>query len=94
MTESDLTRSVAQMIRREFSDVWFYKVNDRFTSGLPDLLLCVEGQLYGIELKIGKNKPTKLQQHFIDKINACGGRAICARSVDEVRIFLKGGEKK
>lgn len=93
MNESQLTRRVGRMLREEFPGVWSYKVSDRFRSGLPDFLLCVDGQLIGVELKVGNNKPTRLQKYYIDKINASGGRARVCRSVSEVRDFLmEGGE--
>jgi hypothetical protein len=89
MTESQLTRAVIKMLRREYPDIWFYKVNDRFTAGIPDILMCIEGHLHAIELKVGNNKPTRLQQYVINKINASGGRAMVCRSIDEVRRFIE-----
>lgn len=93
MTESQLTREVGKMLRKDFPDIFFYKVNDRFHSGLPDFLLCLDGHLCGIELKVGKNEATKLQRYYIDRINACGGRAKVCKSVQEVRNFLNSNEK-
>lgn len=92
MTESQLTRAVMRMIRSEFPQVWAYKTNDRFAVGIPDILIC-QDHLCAIELKIGDNQPTRLQQYTLDRINAAGGRGVVCRSVSEVRQFLKGGEK-
>ncbi len=90
MTESTLTRAVVKMIHQEFPGIWFYKACDRFRAGLPDLILNCTGIFCGIELKVGKNKPTKLQEYEIKQIIKYGGKAITCYSVDEVRQFLKG----
>ena len=41
--------------------------------GIPDIVACYEGKFFGIECKAGKNKPTKLQEHELKKIEAAGG---------------------
>ena len=40
-SESDLKRRVIAMIRRDYPNAWIYKSNDRFTSGIPDLIICL-----------------------------------------------------
>lgn len=40
-SESDLKRRVLTMIHAEFPNAWVYKTNDRFTSGIPDLIICL-----------------------------------------------------
>lgn len=40
---------------------WFYNTNDRFTSGIPDILGCYIGHLLAIECKINNLEPTPLQ---------------------------------
>lgn len=40
-SESDLKRRVMAMIRRDYPNAWIYKSNDRFTSGIPDLIICL-----------------------------------------------------
>lgn len=77
------------MLRKEFPQHWFYKTNDNFTSGLPDLIMCANGHLCGIELKEGTNKATKLQEYIVARIKEAGGYAFICYSVDEVRKCLK-----
>ena len=89
MTETHLKINVIRMIRKEFPDIWFYKSNDNFRSGLPDLILCVVGRFCGIELKVGKNDATPLQNHELFCIQKAGGTASVAKSVEEVRRILK-----
>lgn len=95
MTETQLKNNIIRMIRSEFPDVWFYKTQDLSHSGIPDLLMCVYGYLYAIEIKrpgydYTKCKGWKLQKHIIERINACGGKAGVCRSVDEAKKFLQG----
>ena len=71
-----------------------YKSADRFTSGIPDLLLCKGGAFYAVELKVGRNNATPIQEFVIRKIREAGGRVCVCRSVEEVREFIEtnGGE--
>jgi len=80
-------------LKREYPSAWFYKSADRWTSGIPDLILCIEEKFFAIELKIGKNKPTPIQTYVIKRIQAAGGRAAVCRSLAEVKQFLKGEVK-
>ena len=41
LSESALTRMVLRKIKREWPNAWVYKSNDRFTAGIPDLLICL-----------------------------------------------------
>jgi hypothetical protein len=89
MNETQLKIKVIKMLRKEFPDVWFFKVHDMFRSGLPDLILCVHGRFCAIELKVGDNGPTKLQEYEIGKIvEACGYARVCW-SVEEARRVVK-----
>jgi len=41
-----------------------------------------------IELKVGKNKPTRIQQYVLKKIEKAGGQSGVCRSITEVKKFL------
>ena len=86
--ESNLKRKVLRMIKQEFPQFWFYKPNDHFTSGIPDVVGCGVGRFFAVELKFGAAKPTALQAHVIDNIRKAGGTVCVARTVQEVRNFL------
>ena len=92
MSETKLKKQVIDFIRRMYPSAWFYKAADRWTAGIPDLVLCVEGRFYAIELKVSDNKTTPIQEFVIRKIQGAGGRAAVCRSLDEVKQFLKGGD--
>lgn len=91
LSETNLKKDVIDFLRKEYPQAWFYKSADRFTSGIPDLILCINGMFYAIELKVGRNDPTKIQEYVLNKIQSAGGRAVVCRSVDEVKEFLKEG---
>ena len=42
-------------------------------SGIPDILVCYRGIYIGLELKVGRNKPSPLQLAKIDVIRQNGG---------------------
>lgn len=49
---------------------------DRFSRiGVPDLIICCNGNFIGIELKAPNGKPSPLQEHHISKIREAGGLA-------------------
>lgn len=94
LSETQLKNKVIQFIRKQYPAAWVYKAADRWTAGIPDLLLCIEGRFYAIELKVGKNGPTKIQRYVMGKIRSAGGKTSVCRSVEEVREFLqKGGSQ-
>jgi len=91
MSESALRQKVVTMLRKEFPETFFYKVADRYTSGIPDIVGCHKGQFFGIELKFGKNSLLRLQEHVLHKIRAAGGLAGVAYTLDDVRQILRKG---
>ena len=91
LSETNFKRRVIDYLKREYPKAWFYKSADKFTAGIPDLIICLEGFFYAIELKVGSNKPTPIQEVVIRKIQSAGGRAAVCRSLDEVKRFLQKG---
>lgn len=58
-------------------------------SGTPDILACCNGKFVGIEVKAGRNKPTKLQMHKLEKIKEAAGISMVAYSVEDVEKMLE-----
>ncbi len=94
MSETKLKQKVIKYIKKEYPGAWIYKTCDRFTVGIPDLILCIYGRFIAIELKVGNNKPTPMQIRNIKKILAAGGVADTAWSLDEVKDLLRKEVKK
>ena len=71
---------------------YFYPVTGGFgASGVPDIIVCYKGRFFGLECKANGNKPTKLQQLNIDKINDAGGIALVIdeTNMNEVKTILE-----
>lgn len=58
------------------------------TSGIPDIIACVNGRFAAFEVKQPGGKLTALQEATIGKIHAAGGLACMATSVEDVQAAL------
>ena len=45
-------------------------------SGVPDILVCINGKFLGVEVKAENGKPSELQLYNIEQIRKAGGIAI------------------
>ena len=91
MTEAQLKRKVVLYIRENYPNVWVYCPADFIASGIPDILICLQGRFIAIELKIkGKNTGSKftLQNFILSLITKAGGIASVCYSLDEVKNLL------
>ena len=62
-------------------------------SGVPDIFLPVaRGGYHGlfIELKAGKNKPSKNQCEWLEDLTICGYSALCCNGFDEAKEAIEG----
>jgi hypothetical protein len=56
-----------------------FPIQQKTIEGDPDFMLCVNSRFVAIELKWGKNAPTKLQEYKLNKIrNVARGIALVA----------------
>lgn len=76
--------------------VWAVKVHGgRFSSGQPDILVCVRGHMVQIEFKrpgtegTKVGQPTPLQQATMDHWERAGATVACCHSVAEVRAVIE-----
>ena len=75
--EKDFQRRVLKILR-EIPDSYWVRFNDRKTFGVPDILGCVKGRFFALELKRKKNgsyKATPLQRYHLKKIREAYGEA-------------------
>ena len=96
MTETQLKSKVVKMLIAEFPGIWYYKTSDRWQSGIPDILGCINGTMFAVELKVEKDGQNKflLQKHVLHLIRNAGGIAGMCWSVQEVRDLLRGGDNR
>lgn len=57
-------------------------------SGVPDIVACIKGQFWGIEVKREGKKPTVLQERCLTEIWNAGGLTVCGTAETIIR-FLK-----
>lgn len=75
--EKNFENKVKKFLKEQ--GAWFIKYwgGAAYTkSGIPDLLVCVNGYFLGVELKSVKGKASELQLHTLKEIDNAGGCAI------------------
>jgi hypothetical protein len=70
MTESQFQAKLLKALRQhaalKYAVIW--KTSDRFTRGIPDVLISLNGVCTWLELKVWPNAPTKIQAYFIKRL--------------------------
>jgi hypothetical protein len=98
--EGKLTDSIRSAIRGRWSDAWVFKVagGGYQTAGVPDLLVCLNGRLVGIEVKCrrpgeseehARSRVTLRQQAYLEQISASGAITGVAISVEEALALVE-----
>ena len=64
------------------------RICDRYTSGIPDILCCVQGRFVGIELKDDSGAASPQQKVIIERINNAGGAAGICRNIQDIVDLL------
>lgn len=57
--------------------------------GIPDLIMCIRGKFVAVELKVGDNKPTPLQESKILRIQKALGQAYVCYTFDEFKTVVE-----
>jgi len=91
MLEKDITSKIMRYLKtlpccfawKEFGGMYS-------TSGLPDIICCINGMFVAFEVKTDKGRLSKLQEIMIQRINAANGKAFKVTSVGEVKKILNG----
>lgn len=91
MTESVLTKKIARALRD--SGAWAVKTHGdpRQRRGLPDLMGCYRGVMFGLEVKLpGKERTlTEIQKQTLMEIKRAGGLAFMITTVDQALKVLR-----
>lgn len=90
--ESNLQRRIARMLREQGDYVFNVVGNPMQQRGTADLLVCHQGLFIALELKAPGGKESKLQQFERRKVDAAGGIAGVAWSMDDVAALLREAE--
>ena len=61
-------------------------------AGIPDLICCINGIYFEVELKSSTGRPTELQKHNIKLTNAANGIGIilCPEGFEQFKSIVKG----
>lgn len=75
---------------REIPGTYWYKANDRTTAGVPDIIGCVAGIFFALELKT-KSKVSPIQAYHLRKIDEAAGQAfvVTPKNAAQVLEFIK-----
>ena len=76
MVESDFQKRVIKYLRGKGCYVLNIPGSSQQRKGTPDLIACINGAFWGIELKCKGNKPSPLQVHALEEINKARGKGI------------------
>lgn len=84
MRESELTILIRELLTAY--RVFHYKhwQGPMSVPGISDIIGCYKGRFFAIEIKTDKGKVTDLQSNFLANVEAAGGIAFVARSVEDV----------
>ena len=75
--EKVFEKKVKDFLRSKAPMVWYYKnwAGPYSQSGIPDIIVCANGNFLGVEIKAEDGKPSELQTRNINRIKAAGGTA-------------------
>lgn len=84
MKESILQRKIRKSLVDEFGGYWYKVHGGQFqNSGLPDIVGCLQGQFYGIEVKQPGKVATLLQQVTLNALKDQGAITGVVHSISE-----------
>lgn len=90
--EKRVKEKIVKVLKEEGVYYFFPATHGFGRSGVPDIICCVNGYFFGIEVKAGTNKPTPLQVREIEAIRRSNGVAVVAN--DENWDMVRGLVRK
>lgn len=92
MTPESKVKEKIKTILKERGAYYAMPIGTGFgNSGVPDFLVCLNGEFLAIEAKAGKGKPTALQEKNMRDIEAAGGLTLVVNetNIEDLKIWLK-----
>lgn len=87
MSEAKLTRKTKTLLD-SLDNIYYNKISDRFTSGIPDIIGVYYGIPFYIELKDVGQKPRKLQEWHLKQADDAGAMTLSTDDYDKVVEFM------
>lgn len=85
--EAKLTKKVKSFLDKQ--PLFYWKVSDRYTSGIPDIVGCKGGKFFAIELKAPGEVPRKIQTIVLRRVENSGGCVLATDDYDAVVEFIE-----
>ncbi|MNU34838.1 VRR-NUC domain protein [compost metagenome] len=85
--EATLTSKVKDWLDCQ-GDIFYWKASDRYTKGVSDLILCVNGWFVGVELKADDGAPSQQQNLFIKQVVRMNGIAGVCFTLGDVKALV------
>ena len=92
-SEAEIQAQIINMIHACFPNAYYFKVHDELTEGLPDIIGCLRGRFFAIEIKSEKGTLKRNQDMNLRLIKMAEGCSMVARSPQEAKEFLTNLEK-
>lgn len=89
MRGSILSRKVQEYILKNYKNSYVVNVIQANKAGTPDLLACIAGTFYALEIKGDGDKLSKLQDLTLDKIAKSGGISAEIRDLDQLQRVIE-----
>ncbi len=95
MSEAVLVHKIIKAVKAKYPRAYVVKLSDRFTRGLPDLLIVFPraktlwGGLLFVEAKAPGGRISKIQEAEHHKIRTANGDILVAKTVERVMEELK-----
>lgn len=97
MTPEGIVKKKLVTILKSIGAYYFFPATHGYgRSGVPDIVGCLHGQFFAIEVKAEGKKPTALQEHEMKQIRAVGGTAFVydgTMSDEEIICKIVEGEE-
>lgn len=92
MSEAKITSKVKALLqgysKKHKPYIFFWKVSDRYTSGIPDYYILIKGTPIHLELKDINKEPSSIQRYMMKRIRQAGGISFSSCDFDEIKMFL------
>lgn len=88
--ESKVKQSLQQRLKSfPPHELWYYFAQDRFTSGIPDVIGVMRGVFFAVELKAAGKKPRPLQKVVLKTMAMAGAVVGAADNVDDALAIVE-----
>jgi hypothetical protein len=85
--EARIGKKIREYLESEGAFVFKVHGGPQMLAGLPDLIVCFDGNFWGVEVKQPGQKPSLRQLYIHRKIEKAGGAVIVATCVEDVHVI-------